>query len=408
MSPPLLVATDGTPAALGALHAARKLELRRGWPVRILSVVEPIPVFDTGFGTTLPETRIREDRRRALRSRVEEQIVSVGADPGAWNPTVADGRPAHRIVETARSLDARAILLGIGKHGLLERFLGSETLLKVIRLSHRPVIGMPGDAEDLPHRGVVAVDFSELSRRAALTVRTYLKDPGRIHLLHVMSGFDALPDAAGDWREAYQEQVRSRLRALRQELTVPDEWTVATAVRSGDPSDEVAAFVEDVDAGLVAAGSHGHSSLGRLILGSVSTRIVRRATGAVLVVPPEEPTAELEVSEERRERDREWHSLLARFAERNRGRSVVMELADPELGLQRASSGFHLRDVEYETRTGRVVILLARPGGERSHLTHGIPSPTDLEVTSGDEEDVEALRIALDRGEVLLRVVGAA
>lgn len=409
MSAPLLVATDGTEAAMGALWAARKLELRRGWRVRALGVVEPVPVFDTGFGGPLPEARVQEDRRGALRRAAAEQIEAVGAEPGAWKLEIVNGRPARRIVESARALDARAVLLGVGRHGLMERFLGSETLLKVIRLSHRPVLGMPGDARDLPHRGVVAVDFSDLSHRAIRRVATFLKDPGRIHLLHVMSGFDALPEPAGDWRQAYREQVQERLKALRRELDLPDEWTVTTAIRSGDPGDEVCAFAEEVEAGLVAVGSHGHSGLGRLILGSVSTRIVRQAMGAVLVVPPSEPPREPdEPTPERGAGDAAWAPLLADFSRRNRGRPVQLELADPELGVQRASSGFVLRDVEHEARTGRIVVLLARPGEERSHLTHGIAAPVDVEVVSGGERDMDALRIELDRGEILLRVTGEA
>lgn len=41
----------------------------------------------------------------------------------------------------------------------------------------------------------------------------------------------------------------------------------------------------DVDAALVVAGAHGHSGIGRAILGSVSTGLVHHARLPVLIVP---------------------------------------------------------------------------------------------------------------------------
>jgi len=324
---------------------------------------------------------------------------------GGWALSVLDGRPARRIVDAARSVDARAVVMGMGRHGFLERFLGSETLLKVIRLSHLPVLGLPADAEDLPHRGVVAVDFSELSRRAARTAVPFLKDPGQLHLIHVMSGFDALPEPSGDWREAYRSQVASRLKALRRELDVGEEWTVVTSVRSGEAADEVTAYAEEVDAGLVALGSHGYSSMGRLILGSVSTRIVRRTGRGVLVVPPGEAPPEAGVEHGGDAGHPEWTKLLADFTRRNRGRPVALELSDPELGVQSAGSGFRLSEIRHEPGSARILVLLSRPGEDRDHLAHGISTPVSLEVTSGETDEVEALRVELERGAVVLRVL---
>ena len=68
MSYTLLVGSDGSPAALGALHLAHKLEARDGCRVEVIGVVEPVPVFDTGFLVALPEMELYESRRDALRT----------------------------------------------------------------------------------------------------------------------------------------------------------------------------------------------------------------------------------------------------------------------------------------------------------------------------------------------------
>jgi nucleotide-binding universal stress UspA family protein len=58
-------------------------------------------------------------------------------------------------------------------------------------------------------------------------------------------------------------------------LAVADELTVAdTLVRVG----------RDVDAGVLVVGSHGHSSVGELLLGSTSRGVLKHAGRPVLVV----------------------------------------------------------------------------------------------------------------------------
>jgi nucleotide-binding universal stress UspA family protein len=44
-------------------------------------------------------------------------------------------------------------------------------------------------------------------------------------------------------------------------------------------------FAQRVGADVIAAGTHSHSRLDRLLLGSVATGLVRNATCGVLIVP---------------------------------------------------------------------------------------------------------------------------
>jgi nucleotide-binding universal stress UspA family protein len=56
-------------------------------------------------------------------------------------------------------------------------------------------------------------------------------------------------------------------------------------VLHGDPAHEVLAFVDAQRIDLIAAGAHGRSPFERLVLGSVSTKLVRAADCWVLVAP---------------------------------------------------------------------------------------------------------------------------
>jgi nucleotide-binding universal stress UspA family protein len=52
----------------------------------------------------------------------------------------------------------------------------------------------------------------------------------------------------------------------------------------GRPAEEVVVLAEEIEAGLVVMGSRGRSSIGRLLMGSVSDAVVRHAHCPVLVV----------------------------------------------------------------------------------------------------------------------------
>jgi hypothetical protein len=60
----------------------------------------------------------------------------------------------------------------------------------------------------------------------------------------------------------------------------------------GEPAHELMAFAAEFKADLVAAGAHGRSVLGRLVLGSVSSKLVRTAHCWVLVAPPRQGVSE--------------------------------------------------------------------------------------------------------------------
>lgn len=63
--------------------------------------------------------------------------------------------------------------------------------------------------------------------------------------------------------------------------------TVVGAVVEGRPARTIATYAADHDADLVVVGSHGRRGVERILLGSVSQRVLRTVAVPVLVVPPE-------------------------------------------------------------------------------------------------------------------------
>lgn len=404
MSPTILVATDGTPAALGALRLARDLERERGYAVEVVGVVEPVPVFDAGFMVALPELELYESRQDALKYEIQGQIAGVTGSTSEWPVAVDAGPPGPRIVRRAEEVSARAIILGLGRHRPMDRVFGTETALQVIRVSHLPVLAVPEDQESIPTSAALGVDFSLFSEKAVEAAVFLMQEPWQAHLIHVMSGMEFLPNMSEDWRRGYEEELEERLKELGKGLEARGEGSVDAHVLEGEPAHELLEFVEGRGIDLIVAGSHGHSFVGRLLMGSVSTRLIRGSHVPVLVVPPAELWKEDSPPREQREEAEAWVAELKKFTRTHAGRRTTLELDDPEQGTRLCGKYFPLWGVDYDPRLDRIDIMLGRTGTVEGHLTHSIPHPLEITLESGSEGAVESLHIRLKEGRVVLRL----
>ena len=78
------------------------------------------------------------------------------------------------------------------------------------------------------------------------------------------------------------------------EIHLPPGVTVTPHILAGEPVRELLTLAERIGADLVAAGSHGAGFFGRIVIGSVSSKLVHRGDRSLLLVPPIEIPAELE------------------------------------------------------------------------------------------------------------------
>src|SRR5581483_4962506 len=158
-----------------------------------------------------------------------------------------------------------------------------------------------------------------------------------IYLAHVAPRDSTLYDWNGGG-SSYKQDAGEALQKIREQLRVPDGVTVQRVLLQGDPATELLAFATSVNADLIATGSHGHGFVARMLIGSVTTRILRCSTCSVLTVPHAaamtrlrtvvEPSVVLSVPE------RDWMAQLDAFSRRNVGRRGVLEVDDPEIGAQ--------------------------------------------------------------------------
>jgi len=404
MSRTVLVATDGTPAALGALGFAREMADHKGCRVHVLGVVQPVPVFDAGFMVALPEVELFEARRDALKQEINAQMEEVGGLSAKWPISVQAGVPGQRIVARAEKVGADTILVGLGRHGPMDRVFGTETALQVLRVSHIPLLAVPETFEKLPQSAVMGVDFSLFSLRAAHAAIGVLAPPWDIHIIHVLSGMEFLPTLSEEWRGGYEEELLERLGAFAAGLDCPEGCRVHLHVLEGEPSHELLTFSEGKGVELLVAGSHGHSFVGRLLMGSVSTRLIRSSRTPVLVVPPVERSEEVLAEKEGSAKPQGWAQELNDFSKLNIGRRTTLELEDPEVGTKECGRNFLLRGIDYDPKRDRVNIMLGRSGTVEGHLTHSLPAPQEIQVLRGEDGRTEGLQLQFRSGSAVLRI----
>lgn len=148
---------------------------------------------------------------------------------------------------------------------------------------------------DLP-RILCPVDFSEHSRRAldhAVAIARWYGSV--ITVTHVVAPAPVF--AYGPGPVTFQPAIMSPMdRAQLQsslDAFVQGEAsrgvTIETDIREGSAAAEVLALAAELSADLIAIGTHGRSGFERLLLGSVTEKVLRKAGCPVLTVPRDHP-----------------------------------------------------------------------------------------------------------------------
>jgi len=400
---PVIVATDGRDQSDAALIAGGLLANPENG-LRVITVLKPMPIVSPE--AQLPVSPDVEASRRAEAKRaVKEQLTRVWDVPGNLEVEVYDGDPATMIANAAHDSNASMIVSGLGRHRVMDRLFGDETALRLIRVSAVPVLAVGGQFTAAPARIVVAIDFSETSLRAARLAIELAAPGATIYIAHVAPRDATLYDWNG-WGSSYKQDAGEALQQMREQLRIPKDMIVQRVLLQGDPATEILAFAASVNADLIATGSHGHGFVARMLIGSVTTRILRCSTCSVLTVPHAAAMTRMRTTVEPpviKTLDRpDWTLQLDEFTRRNVGRRGVLEVDDPELGAQAQEHDYPFLGATYDRHDGRVELMLGELGDVGHHLTRSIGSVSSIDVLSNERGRNLALRIAHGAGQTLL------
>ncbi|SDM62330.1 Nucleotide-binding universal stress protein, UspA family [Halogranum gelatinilyticum] len=290
----ILVPTDGSDWAMAAANHAFALAKLGDATVHALSVVDLRHFEDDVVGSASEDLSIAEQAAKAAVERVQQ----VGEESGCRVRThVERGIPHETVLRFVADHDVDLVVMGTHGRTGLERFLLGSVTERVLRGSPVPVLTthLDGDGGTLPtyEHLLVPTDGSEGARDAldrAVAVATAAG--ARLTVLSVVDsraftgGFETGPTLP-NIREQLQQYAEDAADALvrRAADAGVDADSVVTV---GLPATEITAYAESNDVDLVVMGTHGRSGLERLILGSVTERVVRTSETPVLAVTPTE------------------------------------------------------------------------------------------------------------------------
>jgi nucleotide-binding universal stress UspA family protein len=404
---PVIIATDGRAQSDSAVALGRLLAGDEESAVRVVSVVDMLPMATPEAG--IPYSADIEASRRADRKRgVSAQVARMWGDSGGVDAEIYDGDASSRILDIAHESNASLIVAGIGRHRVVDRVFGDETALRLARGADVPVLAVAEGCDVVPRRIVVAVDFSETSFRAARMALDLAAPEATIYLVHVEPRNAVSYEWPGSGGE-YRDDAGFALARLRDQLLVPSGMSAQRVLLYGDPSTELLAFASSVRADLIATGSHGYGMVTRLLIGSVATRIVRGATCNVLTVPYSAVMTHdnpVDVPIVKSPTRADWTSELDAFTKRNIGRRGVLEVDDPEIGAQAQEHDYPLLGATYDPHDDRVELMLGELGDVARHLSRSIGGVTRVDVLKNDRGRDIALRIAHGAGQTLLTFAG--
>lgn len=286
----VLLATDGSPCSIAAAFVAHELARKYHAVIHVVSVIDPRtsllpPPLYVAFG--MGDAGIVSETTREQEGSVRTELSRAIGEEIEWPVRIMFGTPAGSIVQEANHLGAVLVLLGLRRHGRLDRVVHDETALNVMRTATCPVLGVVAEMDGLPSHVLSAVDFGDGSVLAARAARAMIGDDAKLTLAYVqpMNGF---LDDEGECR-IHTMGVKAGFAKLREEFGGADLRFDHVVLHTGEgetPGQALLEYADEVGADLITAGSVQHSRLDRWMVGSVSAELVRDGRRSVLIVPP--------------------------------------------------------------------------------------------------------------------------
>lgn len=274
----LLVAVDGSDISLNAFKQALGISKK---DVLVLAVAPPYSGDLRVMGTSNISELLKEPCEQAL-----SQAMQMAEDEGAEiRPVCVMGEAYETIVEVAEDEGRDLIVMGVRGISYAERLLVGSTTARVIGFSSQDVLVIPEKASVGWERLLLATDGSEYSRKAAERALALAQASGGT--LKIISVLEISPHIYAVAPELAEEKIKLPRKYAQEakDLAASRGIIAEDFVREAESADEpIIDLARQADIDLIVMGSHGRTGLKRLLMGSVTERVIGNAPCPVLVV----------------------------------------------------------------------------------------------------------------------------
>lgn len=281
----ILLSTDASEDAVLATRAAVDIANGAGAELYLIHAWHPVP--STRFGQF-----IRTEMHREAEGLLREQTGQVEALGGTVAGThLREGPLVEEILETCAEVGADLLVMGTRGRGPVARLLLGSVAEGVVYGASSPVLVVRGGEAAWPPRRVICGDDSSESARRAAELAIGIGSLFDTRNL-IMRVYPRLPSVDEEGRQMDSRRVDDELRREERDLkerasqlgTESDRPKVCIAV--GEPAKVIMQEAGDEpEQCLISVGKRGLSAIGRMRLGSTSTKVLRVARGPVLIYP---------------------------------------------------------------------------------------------------------------------------
>ena len=224
--------------------------------------------------------------------RATDLMVPVAGTPDSmvgdrqWPIRSLTGDPAACITDEAEAESSELLVMGIHQHGAFEQAIGDNTATRVMGHTTVPVLGVRPGVSGLPRKIMVPTDFGDASREAAHLAANLADPGGSVVLVHASIPTTFIEEGDEGAALIQREGIEHAFLHLTDEISKGKSIRVETVSRPGDAIAQVMAAAALISPDLIAMASQRHSLITRLILGSVTRKIVREGHWPMLITPP--------------------------------------------------------------------------------------------------------------------------
>ncbi len=283
----LLLAIENDDNAATAIRVADALTARGAMP-SVISAAEPMmPAPGTPDSMVLhAEAASGEDFHYHRRRSLQALIAAATGQDKDWPITSVVGEPSLCIVAEAEAQHSELIVMGIHQHGAFEQAIGENTATSVMGRAAAPVLGVRPALSGLPRRIMIATDFGDASREAAHLAANLAEPGGRVLLVHVKLPVPVVEEGDEGAALVQREGIEHAFLHLTDEISEGKSIRVETVSRTGNAGAQLMAAASLISPDLIVIASQRHHLITRLMLGSVSRKLVREGCWPMLLTPP--------------------------------------------------------------------------------------------------------------------------
>ena len=266
---PIVVGVDASREAAEAATFVGRVADRAGTACHIVHATrDPLISWQATEGA-----RYRQALRDQARTQLLTELGPVLPADVRNRLAVRLGSTPHVLTTVATDVGAGLIILGGKHHSVLGRWLGGSTSLNVARITHIPLLVTAGGGRGI-RRVLVAVDVSSAAGPTLDVAQEYAALFGaELRAVSVIEPLPVIPEFTPPYdltqyytlsEELLQDEVWSRLRTPG----------VQTFVRYGLTVETIIAEASEWNADLLVVGSHGKGWAERMLVGSVTERLL--------------------------------------------------------------------------------------------------------------------------------------